>query len=91
MFVIVSYDITNDRRRNKVAKALKDFGIRVQYSVFECRLPPRELKKMKQKVAAIIKDDEDSVRIYQLCEPCAGRVEILGQGSVTEDPSYLIL
>ncbi len=30
MFVVVSYDIVDDRRRNKVCKTLKDFGARVQ-------------------------------------------------------------
>ena len=88
---MVSYDIIDDRRRNKVAKTLKDFGIRVQYSVFECRLPLNELKNMKKRLAAIIKDSEDSVRIYRLCEPCAGRVEILGQGTIVEDPPYMII
>ena len=38
MYVVVSYDITNDRRRLKVMKTLEGFGERVQYSVFECRL-----------------------------------------------------
>ena len=35
MHYTVAYDITDDKRRNKVAKILKDFGKRVQYSVFE--------------------------------------------------------
>ena len=35
MFYLVTYDITDDQRRTKVAKILEDFGDRVQYSVFE--------------------------------------------------------
>src|SRR6185436_13646804 len=35
MLILVSYDIPDDRRRTKLANALKDFGERVQYSVFE--------------------------------------------------------
>ncbi|MFW0884731.1 CRISPR-associated endonuclease Cas2 [Candidatus Acidulodesulfobacterium sp. H_13] len=35
MFCIISYDTSNDRKRNKIAKTLIDFGTRVQYSVFE--------------------------------------------------------
>ena len=38
--IVVSYDIPDDRRRLRLANTLKDFGIRVQYSVFECRLEP---------------------------------------------------
>jgi CRISPR-associated protein Cas2 len=38
MFYLVSYDIPDDRRRTRLAKLLKDYGGRVQYSVFECLL-----------------------------------------------------
>lgn len=38
MLVVVSYDVREDRRRTRLAHTLKDFGERVQLSVFECRL-----------------------------------------------------
>jgi CRISPR-associated endonuclease Cas2 len=38
VLILVSYDIPDDRRRTKLAHTLKDFGQRVQYSVFECLL-----------------------------------------------------
>jgi CRISPR-associated protein Cas2 len=41
MLILVSYDVPDDRRRTRLAHALKDFGERVQYSVFECRLDER--------------------------------------------------
>ena len=34
---IVSYDITSNKLRRKIAKELENYGVRVQYSVFECR------------------------------------------------------
>ncbi len=34
----VVYDITSDAERSRVDRTLKDFGFRVQKSVFECRL-----------------------------------------------------
>nr|WP_255372204.1 CRISPR-associated endonuclease Cas2 [Chlorobium sp. KB01] len=34
-FILVTYDIENDRRRTKIHKVLEGFGIAVQYSVFE--------------------------------------------------------
>lgn len=91
MFVVVSYDISDDRRRNKVAKTMLDYGIRVQYSVFECWLPAKEYQRMKQRIAALIKDEEDSVRFYRLCEPCVNRLEILGRGEIIEEQPFLIL
>ncbi|HIP96765.1 MAG TPA: CRISPR-associated endonuclease Cas2, partial [Anaerolineae bacterium] len=36
MFVVVAYDISNDRRRTKLHDTLLNFGTPVQYSVFEC-------------------------------------------------------
>lgn len=89
--VVVSYDIKNDRRRNKVCKIMKDYGEHIQYSVFECLLRPDDLDRMAKKLAALIDDAEDSVRIYQLCEGCRGRARVLGTGQVIEDPDVLVV
>ena len=35
---LVCYDVTDDRERNRVAKVVEAFGLRIQFSVFECRL-----------------------------------------------------
>jgi CRISPR-associated protein Cas2 len=42
MFYVVSYDIPEDRKRDRVSKTLLDFGARVQYSVFECILDGKQ-------------------------------------------------
>ena len=36
MYLVVSYDIHDDKRRNSIHKVLKNFGERIQFSVFEC-------------------------------------------------------
>ncbi len=90
MFYIVSYDIPDDRKRNKVAKTLLDFGTRVQYSVFECILDDKQLEKMTSKLGKMI-SDEDSVRIYALCAKCEGVVKVFGSGKVTKDENVFIL
>ena len=38
MFIVISYDIPDNKRRTKVMKTLKNFGAHVQYSVVECEL-----------------------------------------------------
>ena len=38
MYFVVSYDISDDKRRTKIHNTLKSYGQRVQYSVFECDL-----------------------------------------------------
>lgn len=60
-FVLVSYDMAEDRRRNRVAKTLRDYGDRIQYSVFCCQVNPRELHRLKQLLQDVVKGDCDRI------------------------------
>jgi CRISPR-associated protein Cas2 len=66
MLILLSYDVPDDRRRTRLAHALKDFGERVRYSVFECRLTPKQLDRLRERVRPPIAPEEDSLRIYVL-------------------------
>ncbi|MBU0701481.1 CRISPR-associated endonuclease Cas2 [bacterium] len=90
MFYIVSYDIPDDKKRNKVADILLDFGTRIQYSVFECIMDYPLLEKMIAKLNKLISDN-DSVRIYPLCAKCEGMARVMGKGKLTEDAEVYIL
>jgi CRISPR-associated protein Cas2 len=68
MLTVVSYDIVDDRRRTRLAKVLKDFGVRVQYSVFECRLEPSQLQALDRRIHRVIDEAKDTVRIYRVCQ-----------------------
>ena len=77
---VVSYDITSDRRRNKIAKTLEGYGIRIQYSVFECRLTEKKYKEMYRKLMQLMTDEEDgSIRIYSVCGNCEGKIRTIGE------------
>ena len=91
MFYVISYDIPDDRRRNQLAKTLKGFGTRVQYSVFEAHLNRREYQELKRAVERIIDPSEDSVRYYRLCGACVDRVEVPAIGDVTQDPKTIVV
>ena len=91
MFYAISYDIRDDRRRLKVAKVLKDFGQRVQLSVFEVFLSPAELGRLKKRLTSILEQAQDSVRLYPLCGACVLGIEVMGQGLVTQDPDFIII
>ncbi len=91
MFHLVSYDIPDDRRRTKLAKVLKDFGDRVQYSVFECILDKELLDRMTARIKKVIAEEEDSVRIYTLCADCEKGVTVIGQGEVSQEEDVYIL
>lgn len=81
-WLVVTYDITDDRRRNKVMKTLLGYGRRVQYSVFECEVRPAQVTELQQRLQRIIRPEQDSIRFYLLCEECLGKVLTLGIGEL---------
>jgi len=85
-YYLVCYDIADEKRLRKVARIMEDFGIRVLYSVFECRLTPEEFAVMRQTVEEVIDALEDRVRYYRLCETCRRPVVHLGYGKHTRLP-----
>ncbi len=90
MLVIVTYDIEKDKKRTRLHKKLKDFGPRVQYSVFEADITREELEKMDTMLSKIKLDDNDSIRLYTICETCKSKIKIWGQGEITEDKDIYI-
>jgi len=92
MNMIVAYDIAEPRRLNKVADVIKDYGVRVQKSIFEVDVNGSSFTEMKARVEDVIEASEDGVKYFPLCEKCAGTVEIIGQGVfVDPDEEYYIL
>ncbi len=87
-FMVVSYDISNDKSRRKVMKTLEDFGRRVQFSVFECQLYPDQIKTLKNKLQLHIKDTQDSIRFYSIGAEDINRIQILGFGKVSEEKLF---
>ncbi|MBN2093470.1 CRISPR-associated endonuclease Cas2 [candidate division KSB1 bacterium] len=90
MFCIISYDITDDKIRTKLAHRLKDFGKRVQFSVFEADLKPKELTKLTGVLDKVKLEGEDSIRVYQICQSCLERIKIWGIGEITQDKPYYL-
>ena len=91
MKCIVSYDITSNKRRRHVDRALLGYGSRVQKSVFEALLSNKEYERMVERLSGLIDEDTDSVRVYVLCESCKTRLKILGQGIEVEKLGYVII
>ena len=79
MYVLISYDIGSNTRRQKMHDLLRNYGRWIQYSVFECRLTEPQCTTLRQRMASLIRDDEDdNIRIYQLCEDCRQQIEQVG-------------
>jgi len=90
MFVVVAYDVSDDKRRNKLHKTLKSYGEPVEESVFEADLDIARLRRMQTRIEKIITTD-DQVRYYFLCEECRAKIEVLNGDPPTVTPRRVIL
>src|SRR3990172_8220237 len=78
--VWVIYDIVEDKKRTKIAKACKNKGLyRVQKSAFLGTLNKNQIDELKIMFEDIINLDDDSVYIYPMCEDDFKKVKLLGQ------------
>ena len=91
MFVVVAYDVVEDRRRNKIAGVLLNFGRRVQKSVFEAIVDDKQFVKMKAALEKHIDMETDSVRYYFLCQRCVPATVVSGWGTVSEDEGDAVI
>ena len=74
MQILVTYDVATEkddgkRRLRKVAQVCKNFGQRVQKSVFECLVDQVQYEELVRKLVKCIDTQEDNLRIYRLREP----------------------
>ena len=83
MLVLVTYDVkitegAGPRRLRRVAKACRDFGQRVQFSVFEIEVDPGQWALLKVRLESIIDPAIDSLRYYYLGSSWQRRIEHVG-------------
>jgi len=80
MLILVAYDVSTvepagQRRLRRVAQACKDYGVRVQKSVFECQVGQTEWVRLRDRLLTEIKLEADSLRFYFLDEKAVQRTE----------------
>ena len=78
MLHLVAYDIRTPKRLRHVAKVCEDFGIRVEYSVFECDLSEDHFQTLWTSLQNIIDPDEDCILAYKICGSCVTKIESMG-------------
>jgi CRISPR-associated protein Cas2 len=83
MMVLVSYDVStrdsgSDKRLRRLAKACRDYGQRVQYSVFEVEVDTAQWVSLKQRLMDLIDPAQDSLRFYYLGKSWKTRIEHVG-------------
>ncbi|RMF77515.1 MAG: CRISPR-associated endonuclease Cas2 [Chloroflexi bacterium] len=87
---IITYDISNNKRRTKLHKLLKGYGQWTQYSVFECFLTDKDWVRLNHELHELCDASEDSVRIYRLCGNCRENVETIGGAKPQEPEVFLV-
>lgn len=90
LFYIITYDISDDKRRKKVSDLLEGYGRRVQYSVFECVLEPAKYKELQKRLRQRVRE-EDSIRFYPLSRHTLQNVEVWGGAPITPPPGSVII
>jgi CRISPR-associated protein Cas2 len=78
MLHLVAYDITSPKRLRQIANICKDFGIRVEYSVFECDIDPDTFDRFWQLLANTIDEEADCILAYRICGTCVQKIESMG-------------
>ena len=96
MLVLVSYDVQTkssggQRRLRRVAKTCKDYGQRVQFSVFECIVNPSQWAVLRQRLIDEIEPGKDSLRFYFLGSNWKHRLEHIGAKETVDLEGPLIV
>ncbi len=96
MDILVTYDVNTEtkegrRRLRKVAEVCQDYGQRVQYSVFECRVNEMQYETFQARLLKIMNKETDSIRFYRLRSPREKYVESFGIDNYTDFDDPLII
>jgi len=78
MLTVIAYDIADHKRLAKVARACEDFGVRVQYSIFECHLDADAFNELWLRLLEIIDEDHDRLVAYKIDARSARETETAG-------------
>jgi CRISPR-associated protein Cas2 len=91
MIVLISYDISSNKKRGQFHKFLKEFGLNTQKSVFECELDQEGLGTIANFAQDLIDPETDSVRMYRICAACTRKVRISGMGIKVTQLDFMIV
>ena len=89
LFVLVIYDIIDNKRRVKFAKEMNGYGFWVQKSAFEALIEEKLFIKLKREIPKLIDPEEDSVRIYRMTG--YGEVNLFGVNSKIQAEDVMII
>jgi CRISPR-associated protein Cas2 len=96
MQILITYDVNTEtpagqRRLRKAATLCKNYGQRVQKSVFECTVNEAQYETLRAQLTKAIDPKVDSIRFYRLPSSRAQSLEVIGLDHYTDFEEPLIL
>ncbi len=88
---LVTYDISSDRHRQRIADLLHGALHRVQFSVFEGEPPATLLDQTVERCLPHLTATRDSLRVYRLCAACANGIRVYGHSPKSDPASIEVL
>lgn len=79
VFVLIIYDICENKKRLKLVRLLQGYGFRIQKSAFEAIITKKKYKKLLQELL-FFKSSEDSIRVYKII----GKGQVINIGKETD-------
>ncbi len=83
MLMVFCYDVSADKNRSHIASILEEAATRVQYSVFETRMPRIKAETIAQHAASYL-GPGDSLRVYAIGKNGERRSRVYGDGAPIE-------
>lgn len=84
MYILVTYDVdtiseSGNKRLRQVARICKNYGQRVQNSVFECEVTEAQYCLLKDQIKEVMNEQLDSIRFYHLNKNKNHSIDTLGK------------
>lgn len=86
---VAAYDISRDSRRIRVAEILREYGRRVQRSVFEIEVEPEELDELRFRVGLLLANT-DAFDLFPIDRRFPKRRISWQRDPVAEDPVIVV-
>lgn len=88
VFVLIIYDIIDNKQRVKLAKYLQGYGFRIQKSAFEAIITKKKYQQLLRGIQQYVSKD-DSVKVYKIIGK--GQVTSFGKNIDMEDEDIIVI
>jgi len=89
LYVLIIYDIVDNKKRLAFAKKLNGYEFRVQKSAFEAMITESLYRKLIDEIPRMIDKELDSVRVYKIRG--SGEVNLFGVSPAIADEEVIII